>query len=91
MKPAMRTSFAPRQKPLFEVEVAKCVFTLQSISLPHLFAPDRHDTETGPIIVSLLSDGNYFVHNGRHRVIRARWTGETVLLAESLYDDDGTE
>lgn len=100
MRPALRSSFTPqlseadpppkRVRALFYVDPAKCVFTLQSLSSPHMFR-DLPDAESGPIVVSVLSDGNYFVHNGRHRVIRARLDGEQMILAESLYEGDGTE
>lgn len=71
----------------FYVDVAKCVFTLQELSPPHLFVQEG---EAGPVVVSILSDGNYFVHNGRHRVIRAKLAGLKVIPATSLYEGDGT-
>lgn len=89
----MRWAFPPAAKPIrkpFYVEVDRCVFTLQHISAPHLFGTPA-DAEEGPIVVSRLSDGNYFVHNGRHRVTRARLAGVGLILAESLYEGDGTE
>lgn len=35
----------------------------------------------GPIDVERLRDGHYFVHDGRHRVIRAKLRGESEIDA----------
>lgn len=90
-----RTAFQHREEPavapfVFQVPVAKCRFTLQAISAPHLFEKVDLPHEDGPLSVSVLSDGNYFVHNGRHRVIRALLDGTRYLDATSLYSGDGT-
>jgi hypothetical protein len=74
----------------FRVPVDQCRFTLQALSAVHLFPTQHTACETGPIIVSRLDDGQLLVHNGRHRVIRARLNGVDELDAVSLYDDDGT-
>jgi hypothetical protein len=74
----------------FRVRVADCRFTLERISADHLFPGPNTMLEGGPIRVSRLNDGNYLVHNGRHRVIRALITSTEWLEAESEYDDDGT-
>ena len=74
----------------FRVRVADCRFTLEALSASHLFPGPNTVSEAGPIIVSRLNDGAMFVHNGRHRVIRALITGQIWIDAESLYTDDDT-
>jgi hypothetical protein len=73
------------------VPVAKCRFTLQALSVPHIFPTSAEQCEDGPICVSRMDDGNYFVHNGRHRVIRARLEHRGQIEATSLYEGDGTD
>jgi hypothetical protein len=79
------------QQRVFRVRLADCVFTLQGISVEHLFPGPDTVCEEGPLVVSRLSDGrSWFVHNGRHRTIRGRLAGVDEHDAVSLYDDDGT-
>lgn len=75
---------------VFRVPVQQCRFTLQALSPAHIYPGAHTVLECGPIVVSRLDDGGFFVHNGRHRVIRARLAGVEWLDAVSLYDDDGT-
>lgn len=75
----------------FFIPLSACRFTLEALSTPHLFPTASTVCETGPISVSRLNDGNYFVHNGRHRVIRALMRGEEFIEARSEYDDDTAE
>lgn len=84
----MGTATEPRT---FLVPVAKCRFTLQALSVLHIFPSAAEQCEDGPIYVSRMDDGNYFVHNGRHRVIRARLRHEEQIEATSLYEGDGTD
>lgn len=72
----------------FLIPLSACRFTLEELSAAHLFPTEGTVCESGPIVVSRLNDGNYFVHNGRHRAIRAMLRGETFIEAVSLYDDD---
>jgi len=51
----------------------------------HLFPAEATVCETGPIVVSRMNDNNWFVHNGRHRCIRALLNGETTISATNLY------
>lgn len=74
----------------FRVRVDQCRFTLEALSAAHLFPAPHTLCESGPIVVSRLNDGNVFVHNGRHRVIRALIAGVEWIDAVSEYDDDGT-
>lgn len=69
----------------FIVNLADCRWTLQEISLAHIFPSTGTIMETGPIVVSRMNDGNYFVHNGRHRCIRALLSGLTTIFAVNLY------
>ncbi len=72
------------------VPVEQCRFTLQAISVPHLFEVPDLPRDEGPILVSRMDNGEFFVHNGRHRVIRARLAGDRWIDATSLYENDGT-
>lgn len=78
---------------VFTVRAGDCRFTLQALSAAHLFPGPHTECEGGPIVVSRLDDGGLFVHNGRHRVIRALILSgpDTPLAAVSEYDGDGTE
>lgn len=101
---AMRSSFTPIPvvRGVFEaaldgitgrtfiVDARDCSFTLQAISADHLYPAADAVVERGPIVVSRMNDGRFFVHNGRHRVIRALLERSYRLVAKSLYDDDGT-
>lgn len=76
---------------MFRVRVADLRFTLQALSAVHLFPAPHTVCEEGPIVVSRLNDGtSLFVHNGRHRAVRAMLRGIEELDAVSLYEDDGT-
>lgn len=76
---------------VFQVELAKCRWTMQGLDMTHLWpAPDMRVTE-GPLLVSLMNDGNHFVHDGRHRAIRALLRGETLHDAEWLEDQAAKE
>ena len=66
----------------------KMRWTLQEVSLPHIWPAETTACEEGPVVVSQLSDGNWFVHNGRHRCIRALLRGEKDIEAEGLYEID---
>lgn len=74
----------------FMVALSSCCFTLEALSAAHLFPTMHTLCEEGPIVVSRLSDGMFFVHNGRHRVVRALLKGEQFIEATSLYPDDDT-
>jgi hypothetical protein len=74
----------------FRVRVTQCRFTLEKLSAAHLFPAPHTTLPDEPIHVSRLNDGSLFVHDGRHRVIRALITGQEWLDAVSEYDDDDT-
>lgn len=73
---------------VFRARVRDCRFTLQGLSAEHLFPGPSTVCEEGPIVVSRMNDGHLFVHNGRHRCLRALLAGVEELEAVSLYDDD---
>jgi hypothetical protein len=75
---------------VFRVRTDQCRFTLEKLSAAHLFPAPHTILTDGPIIVSRLNDGNVFVHDGRHRVIRALIEHTEWLDAVSEYDDDDT-
>jgi hypothetical protein len=77
---------------VFLVRAGDCRFTLQAVSANHLFPGPNTTVAEGPLLVSRLNDGNMFVHDGRHRVIRTliEIGPDTMLEATSEHDDDGT-
>jgi hypothetical protein len=72
----------------FPVELSKCRWTTQGIDPTHIFPDPSMEVNEGPILVSLMNDQNYFVHDGRHRCIRALLRGDTMHDAEWLEDHD---
>lgn len=79
------TGTAADRQLVFSIPLKKLRWTKQAISLPHLWPAKDTVCETGPIVVSQLNDGNWFVHNGRHRAIRALLKGEKRIDAVELY------
>lgn len=73
---------------MFQVELSKCRWTVQSIDPTHIFPNPSQELTEGPILVSYMNDKNYFVHDGRHRCIRALLRGELIIDAEWLEDHD---
>lgn len=76
---------------VFQVELAKCRWTMQGIDMAHLWPAPGMAVSEGPLLVSLMNDGNHFVHDGRHRAIRALLRGETLHDAEWLEDHAAEE
>lgn len=71
---------------VFAVRVDQCRFPLHDLDVTHLFPPPGMDVETGPVEVSRLDNGELFVQDGRHRVIRARLAGREWIDATD-HDD----
>jgi hypothetical protein len=67
--------------PTLRVRLADCRFPLHDLSIPHMFPAPDLPLEDGPISVSRLDNGEWFVQSGRHRVIRARLRGDQDIDA----------
>lgn len=65
----------------FRVRLDQCRFPLHDLSVAHMFPSPDTVLEDGPIHVSRLDNGEWFVQEGRHRVIRARLRGEETIDA----------
>jgi hypothetical protein len=66
---------------VFRVRVEQCRFPVHGLNPDHLWPPPWLDVERGPITVSRLDNGELFVQDGRHRVIRARLNGHEWIDA----------
>jgi hypothetical protein len=66
------------------VELSRCRWTVQQIDPAHVFPAPDLVLSTGPIVVGPMNDGCWFVHNGRHRVMRALLAGQTHIEAVLL-------
>jgi hypothetical protein len=73
----------------FPVSLAQCRFPLHDLSVAHIFPAPDTALEDGPIRVSRLDNGEWFVQEGRHRVIRARLRGEEIIDATD-HDEQAT-
>lgn len=57
------------------------------ISKDHLSEPERRrEIDDEPIHVEMLSTGHWYIHNGRHRTLRAKARGEYEIRAHALTD-----
>lgn len=67
------------------VRVAALVWPDHDLDPDHL-QPGRHPRDGEPIRVEALrgDPGRYFVHDGRHRAIRARNRGQDLMAAHVL-------
>jgi hypothetical protein len=68
-------------RPTFRVPVRACRFPLHDLSVPHMFPAPGLVVADGPVRVSRLDNGEWFVQDGRHRVIRARLRGDVEIDA----------
>lgn len=71
---------------MFRIDLRLCRYTLQGIDITHLWPTDSMQVNEGPILVSRLDSGEYFVHDGRHRCIRGMLKGQAWIDAEWLDD-----
>lgn len=67
--------------PLEELPIDKLVIDENGIQPEHVFPTAGVVLSSGPIHVEALLDGRAFVHNGRHRMLRALHGGETTISA----------
>jgi hypothetical protein len=65
----------------FRVPLAACRFPLHDLDVAHMFPALGMTTQDGPVRVSRLDNGEWFVQDGRHRVIRARLRGDADIDA----------
>lgn len=72
-------------RPTFLVPVRLCRFPLHDLDVGHIFPRPGTVVTEGPIGVSVLDNGEWFVQDGRHRAIRARLAWQEMIEA---YDHD---
>lgn len=70
--------------PISDVPIDRLVWPCHDLDPAHTHPlPDAAVTQ-GPICVEELVEGSFFVHDGRHRAIRAQLGGETSIAARVL-------
>lgn len=70
----------------------KIVFHCAHLHPEHVHVTDPTlELSTGPIEVEALLQGEFYVHNGRHRVLRAREAGEAWIDAVVMNQVDEEE
>jgi hypothetical protein len=62
--------------------VADLVFPLHDIDPQFIWPAQGVRLENGPIRVERLNTGQFFIHNGRHRAIRAMLAGDLTIEAK---------
>lgn len=70
--------------PLADVPVNRLVWPCHDIDPAHVHPGPATVTSAGPIHVELLADGHWFIHDGRHRAIRAHLAGQATITARTL-------
>lgn len=70
--------------PLEDVPLERLVWPCHDISPDHVHALPGVELSAGPIHVQALVDGSWFIHDGRHRALRAALAGLTHLPARVL-------
>jgi hypothetical protein len=63
------------------VPLARIVFPCHDLDPAHVHGPVQNDRLDRPVLLEQLLDGDLFVHDGRHRVLRARAAGQTEIAA----------
>jgi hypothetical protein len=71
---------------MFQIEISKCRYKVQGIEVNRLWPTPSMQVEEGPILVSQLDNHEYYVEDGRHRLIRAQLHGKALIDAE-WYED----
>lgn len=67
--------------PIQHIPLATVVWPCHDIDPDHVHSVEGVELSTGPIHLEQLLDGSHFVHDGRHRVIRAQHAGHTHIPA----------
>lgn len=70
--------------PISPIPIDRLVWPCHDINPDHLHEVGDVPLSTGPIHVERLTDGSYFIHDGRHRAIRAQQTGAATIHAHVL-------
>jgi hypothetical protein len=67
--------------PVTEVATASCVYPVHDLDPAHYYPTGATKPSSGPIHVQRLVDGSLFVHDGRHRLIRAILAHQATIEA----------
>jgi hypothetical protein len=68
--------------PLLWIDIKDCVWPDHDLCEEHLAEPERRrENDDFPIYVEQLVTGDWFIHDGRHRLLRARARGEYQIQA----------
>lgn len=70
--------------PVTPVPIADLVWPCHDIDPAHTHPEPGAAVSDGPIHVERLATGHLFIHDGRHRAIRARLAGHRVIDARVL-------
>lgn len=70
----------------FRIDTRQCRYSLHGLDVTHFWPDDSIKLDEGPIIVRRLDNGDVFVEDGRHRLIRALLKGQGYIEAE-WYED----
>ena len=67
--------------PTTPVPLNQVVFPCHDLDPAHVHPVSDLVLSTGPIHVQALLDGSFFIHDGRHRALRAQHDGRTHIDA----------
>jgi hypothetical protein len=67
--------------PIQHIPLDRIVFPCHDLDPDHVHAIDGLALSSGPIHLEQLLDGSLFVHDGRHRVLRAQHAGDATIPA----------
>jgi hypothetical protein len=70
--------------PLTDVPVDRLVWPCHDLDPAHVHALPGVELSSGPIHVQMLIDGSAFIHDGRHRAVRAALRGDATIPAHVL-------
>lgn len=68
-------------EPLALIPLDRIVFPCHDLDPGHVHGTTTDPLTVGPIHVEQLLDGSYFVHDGRHRTLRAQAAGHASIWA----------
>lgn len=68
-------------RPLALIPLGLIVFPCHDLDPHHVHPHDDRPLTSGPIHVEQLLDGHYYVHDGRHRTLRAIHNGHQHIWA----------